>query len=69
MDFYEWMMQYKGHDTPRGDLAGDMARKEREFPKDGDYDQILSHLEGSHACKEAIRAFKSAWKSYTATMR
>jgi uncharacterized protein YozE (UPF0346 family) len=63
MGFYDWMMQYKGHDSPRGDLADDIAR-DRDFPKDGGYQEILEHLELRAKLPNIVPTFKRAWRSF-----
>ena len=65
MTFYDWILKYKGHNTPRGDLADDISR-DKCFPHDGDYDKIIGYFEGRHVGSEVLKTFKSAWKSYTA---
>lgn len=64
MNFYEWMMdKYAQKNTPRGDLAGDMAR-DKSFPKDGSRTDILGHLESRRAAEACVACFKRCWRDY-----
>lgn len=64
MNFYEWMMQYKGHSTPRGNLADDMIRSENGFPTSGSFSEIESYLKSHGACKQSVEILASVWESY-----
>ena len=63
MTFYGWIMQYKGCDTPRGDLADDVAR-DKSFPVTDDYETILEHIELHAKIRSVVPTFKRAWASY-----
>ena len=50
MDFYRWMMKkHLNTKAPVGDLARDM-KGDKEFPRDGNLDEILEYLESKGAC-------------------
>ncbi len=66
MNFYEWMTQYKGHNTPRGNLADDMARSESGFPKDGPVEAIASHLK-AHGASPHMAAYAAKTKDLIAS--
>ncbi len=68
MNFYDWMMQYKEHNTPRGNLADDMIRSENEFPKEGAFEEIKSYLQ-PRACKQSLEILPSVWDSYQKAMQ
>ena len=40
--FYEFMLQYKDRNTPRGDLARDMIYMQTRHPEEGDLNRIDS---------------------------
>lgn len=68
MTFYDWMMsRYLKKDTPRGDLAHDMQRV-TDFPREDDYDRLLTYLKRHHACREWIALFKRCWRDYQKTV-
>ena len=68
--FYEFMLQYKGKDTPRGDLARDMIRLQTWYPEDGDLNRIdslhilMCYLSAHGACQACCEAAESCWSSY-----
>ena len=71
MTFFTLMMRnHKGDDTPAGDLAIDMHRDKKDFPRNGQgkfqgwHDLILSYLHRQHACREYIDVFEECWKEY-----
>ena len=64
MTFYTFMMRnYRGADTPEGDLATDMARDKERFPRngkgkfDGWHKLIRDHLVREGACRECLAVF------------
>lgn len=64
MNFYRWIM--KKHiktKAPVGDLARDM-QGDKEFPRDGNIDEILEYLESKGACFGCLDACMEAWKEY-----
>ena len=64
MNFFEYMMhKYLDTGTKEADLANDM-QYDGDFPRDGDHDTILEHLESMNACSAAIDVFESCWKEY-----
>ncbi|MCL6561260.1 MAG: sterile alpha motif-like domain-containing protein [Firmicutes bacterium] len=63
MAFKIWLKKFEGWETPRGDLARDVAR-DKNFPGEDDYNVILAHLRARGACKEAIQTFRRAWAAY-----
>lgn len=63
MTFQVWIKQFEGDDTPRGDLAKDIASDSR-FPSADTYDEIYAHLKRRGACKDVIGTFKRAWNRY-----
>ena len=66
MNFYDWMMQYKGRKTPRGILADLMAITESSFPKDGTREQIHAFLNPGNTCDITSDIFDTVWESYLA---
>ena len=71
MTFYRFMMRnYRGSDTPEGDLAHDMELVRERFPKngkgkyDGWHKLIREHLEWNNACSDCLAAFERCWKEY-----
>ena len=64
MNFFDWMMQYKGRNTPRGALAGLMAINERTFPKDGTREEIRNFLDPGNTCGITTDIFDTVWESY-----
>jgi uncharacterized protein YozE (UPF0346 family) len=63
--FYEWCLaNYLNKDNALGDLAGDMKSDDRFPKKVAPKSEILAYLYHRGACKEAISAFKRAWKRY-----
>lgn len=63
MTFKTWLARYQNLDAPRGDFARDVLH-DKTFPAENNYFVILDYLKSRGACKEAIRAFQMAWKSY-----
>ena len=73
MCFYRYMMRnYRGTNTPEGDLAKDMERDREHFPMNGrgKYDGwhrlIRDHLVRNHACRECLAVFERCWEEYVA---
>jgi uncharacterized protein YozE (UPF0346 family) len=66
MNFYDWMMQYKGKSTPRGALAGLMAFRESDFPKEGTREEIKAFLNPGNTCDITSDIFDTVWESYIA---
>ena len=71
MTFYRFMMRnYRGTDTPEGDLANDMMRDRERFPKngtgkfDGWHKLIREHLVSAGACADCLAVFESCWEEY-----
>ena len=69
MNFYEWMMQYREHNTPRGNLADDMVRSANEFPRDGSFEEIKAFLGAGKACSQSLEILPSVWESYQKAMK
>ena len=71
--FYEFMLQYKDKDTPRGDLARDMIYMQTRHPEEGDLNRINSehwlmcYLSAHRACDECCAVARRCWKSYRKT--
>lgn len=64
MNFYTWMMKkHLRTRGPVGDLARDM-QYDKEFPRDGNKEQIEFYLEMCSACSGCLDAFGKAWKKY-----
>lgn len=64
MNFYRWMMnKHLKTQAPVGDLARDM-KGDKEFPHDGNLDEILEYLESKGACFGCMDACMEAWKQY-----
>ncbi len=66
MNFYDWMMQYKGRKTPRGALADLISFKESSFPKSGTREEIESFLNPGNTCDITSDIFGTVWESYIA---
>lgn len=66
MNFFEWMMQYKGRKSPRGALADLMAFRENDFPKDGTREEIQIFLNPGNACDITSDIFDTVWESFIA---
>ena len=71
MSFYTFMMRnYKGTDSPEGDLAADMARDKNSFQRsctgkfNARYRLIREHLERNDACEACLDVFERCWKEY-----
>ncbi len=71
MSFYTFMMRnYKGTDSPEGDLAADMARDKDSFPRNctgkfkARHRLIREHLERHNACKACLAVFEKCWEEY-----
>jgi len=63
MTFLQWLTRFKSWDTPRGDLADDVAG-DKDFPDTDDLGQMLGYLRSRGACEGALRALKNAHRSY-----
>lgn len=66
MNFYDWMMQYRGRKTPRGALADVMSFNESNFPKDGTREEIEAFLNPGNTCDITNDIFGTVWESYIA---
>ena len=66
MNFFDWMMQYKGRKTPRGILADLIAIKEGDFPKNGTREEIQAFLNPGNTCDITSDIFDTVWESYLA---
>ena len=71
MSFFTYMMRnYKGSNTPEGDLAHDMELDENSFPKNctgkfkARHRLIREHLEACDACSDCLAVFERCWKEY-----
>lgn len=64
MDFKLWIKIYQNEDTPIGDLAEDICR-DPAFPISNNYEDHYDYLQSNGACKDALIAFKDAWKMYS----
>lgn len=64
MTFYDWIMQYKGRNTPRGALAGLISFKEADFPKNGTREEIQEFLDPGNTCDITSDIFSTVWESY-----
>ena len=68
--FYEFMLQYKGRNIPRGDLARDMIYMQTHHPEEGDLNDINSeyrfmcYLSAHRACDECCAVARRCWRSY-----
>ena len=64
MNFYTWMMKkHLRTMDPVGDLARDM-QPDKEFPRDGNKEEIEMYLETCGACSGCMDAFYKAWRKY-----
>ena len=63
MTFKTWMKQYRGDDTPFGDLAGDIKRDE-SFPSSKKFEKNADHFISQRACHEAMETFAEAFLQY-----
>ncbi len=66
MNFFDWMMQYRGRKTPRGILADLIAIKESDFPKNGTREEIQAFLNPGNTCDITSDIFDTVWESYLA---
>lgn len=71
MTFYTWMMRnYKGDESPAGDLAADMYWDKDRFPRNGTgkfqgwHKLIRGYLETEGACPECLDIFEECWEEY-----
>ena len=67
--FYQYMMAYRNRNTPRGDLARDMARElylhpEEEVDRIDSEERFMHYLNAHRACQECIDVAHRCWKSY-----
>lgn len=66
MTFYAWLMKnHRGEDTPLGDLANDMRRESKSFPRATGYRRNRIYLELRNATIGCLDAFEEAWIEYT----
>ena len=63
MTFKTWIKQFKGEDSPIGDLAEDIHR-DKSFPCTDRFDKMISYLVNHNACEECIREFSGAYIEY-----
>lgn len=62
--FKDWLLaNYRGVDSPFGDLADDTARV-RDFPEVNDREAIYRYLLRRNACQECLAVFNAAWAAY-----
>lgn len=65
MSFKEWILQFKGEDSPFGDLCDDICA-DAQFPADAvERGAILSYLREKRACAECVATFEDAWNDYS----
>ena len=65
MTFFTWMVRtYKNESSPLGDLAMDMLRDSKNFPRSTAYRRNQAYLEVCGACPGCMEAFEEAWKEY-----
>ena len=71
MSFYRFMIRnYRGADSPEGDLARDMEKDREHFPLNGKgkfsgwHKLIRDHLETRNACDACLAVFESCWEEY-----
>lgn len=67
--FYQYMMSYRNRNTPRGDLARDIARElylhpEEEVDKIDSEEWFMHYLNAHLACQECIDVAHRCWRSY-----
>ena len=61
--FCEYMKQFEGEDSPRGDFARDM--RDSPMPELLTYNEMLRWLRREKfACKEAVEVFKECYAEY-----
>lgn len=69
MSFYQYMMKFRNRDTPRGDLARDMAHELKMRPEEA-VDQIdseerfMHYLSAHRACSQCVAVAHRSWISY-----
>lgn len=61
--FYEWLMKQKGQRNAVGELARAAAR-DAEFPKEANFEQILSHYVAKKASAQTLAVARSAFRAY-----
>lgn len=63
MTFKTWIKQFKGEDSPLGDLAEDIYR-DKSFPYTYKFETMIYHLMNHNACDDCIREFSGAYINY-----
>ena len=63
MTFKTWIKQFKGENSPLGDLAEDIFR-DKSFPYTDKFEKMISYLVSHNACEECIREFSGAYAEY-----
>lgn len=63
MTFKTWIKQFRGEDSPIGDLAEDIHR-DKSFPCTDRFEKMISYLVNHNACEECIREFSGAYIEY-----
>ena len=53
MTFKTWIKQFKGEDSPLGDLAEDIYR-DKSFPYTYKFETMIYHLMNHNACDDCI---------------
>ena len=61
--FKTWIKQFRGEDSPLGDLAEDIFR-DKSFPCTDKFEKMISYLVSRNACMECIREFSGAYAEY-----
>lgn len=63
MTFKTWIKQFKGENSPLGDLADDIQR-DKNFPATRDFEKMVNYLINHNACDDCIREFAGAYIEY-----
>lgn len=63
MNYTEWLENYKGRETPIGDLADDVLQ-DRNFPKTNNYEELHSYLYFKTTDRLVLRTFEDSYTKY-----
>lgn len=66
LSFKEWVVQFTGEDSAKGDLASDVKR-DSSFPVDTQQteESIIEYLMFKGACRACLNTFEEVWVEYS----